>query len=144
MSSPRVKSASPGPPAWVTLSDKHSSCHHGPVKGDLLLWFNPSHPRIHGVYWLGWTMEPDALEKTPVGSPADEAAEGVEIDHASEKKLVRKLDRHIIPLIMLLYLLSFLDRWVNSALPWWNELLKVETEWILVMQDYMVWRKIWV
>lgn len=55
-------------------------------------------------------MEPDALEKTPVGSPADEAAEGVEIDHASEKKLVRKLDRHIIPLIMLLYLLSFLDR----------------------------------
>lgn len=31
-------------------------------------------------------------------------------DPAAERKLVRKLDRHIIPVIMLLYLLSFLDR----------------------------------
>ncbi|KAL8654294.1 MAG: hypothetical protein Q9226_003494 [Calogaya cf. arnoldii] len=33
-----------------------------------------------------------------------------EIDHVAEKKLVRKLDLHIIPIIMLLYLFSFLDR----------------------------------
>ena len=33
-----------------------------------------------------------------------------EIDHAAEKKLVRKLDLHIIPSVMLLYLFSFLDR----------------------------------
>lgn len=29
---------------------------------------------------------------------------------AAEKKLIRKLDLHIIPVVMLLYLLSFLDR----------------------------------
>lgn len=38
--------------------------------------------------------------------------EGVEIDHAAEKKLVRKLDLNIIPIVMLLYLFSFLDRQV--------------------------------
>jgi hypothetical protein len=32
------------------------------------------------------------------------------IDHVAEKKLVRKLDLYIIYLVMLLYLLSFLDR----------------------------------
>jgi hypothetical protein len=32
------------------------------------------------------------------------------IDHAAEKKLVRKLDIFIIPITMLLYLFSFLDR----------------------------------
>ena len=36
------------------------------------------------------------------------------LDPAAEKRLVRKLDRHIIPIIMLLYLLSFLDRSVND------------------------------
>lgn len=34
----------------------------------------------------------------------------LEIDHAAEKKLVRKLDFMIIPPVMLLYLFSFLDR----------------------------------
>ncbi len=32
------------------------------------------------------------------------------IDPAKERKLVRKLDLHIVPVVMLLYLLSFLDR----------------------------------
>lgn len=32
------------------------------------------------------------------------------IDPKKEKKLVRKLDAYIIPPVMLLYLLSFLDR----------------------------------
>ena len=32
------------------------------------------------------------------------------IDHAAEKRLLRKLDLFIIPPVMLLYLLSFLDR----------------------------------
>ncbi|KAG0638157.1 major facilitator superfamily domain-containing protein [Tuber brumale] len=32
------------------------------------------------------------------------------VDHEFEKKLVRKLDKHIVPMIMLLYLFSFLDR----------------------------------
>jgi hypothetical protein len=33
-----------------------------------------------------------------------------EIDPVAQKKLVRKLDLFIIPVVMLLYLLSFLDR----------------------------------
>lgn len=34
----------------------------------------------------------------------------IELTPADEKKLVRKLDLHLIPLIMALYLFSFLDR----------------------------------
>lgn len=37
----------------------------------------------------------------------------VEIDHAAEGRLVKKLDLHIIPIVMLLYLFSFLDRQVD-------------------------------
>jgi hypothetical protein len=37
---------------------------------------------------------------------ADEMPQGVD-----ERKLVRKLDVHLIPLIMCLYLFSFLDRY---------------------------------
>ena len=37
---------------------------------------------------------------------------------ADEKRLVAKLDFYIIPLIMVLYLFSFLDRFVS----WWNSL----------------------
>lgn len=33
-----------------------------------------------------------------------------EVDPIAEAKLVRKLDLYIIPVVMLLYLLSFLDR----------------------------------
>lgn len=32
------------------------------------------------------------------------------IDPKEERKLIRKLDIHIIPVVMLLYLLSFIDR----------------------------------
>lgn len=36
------------------------------------------------------------------------------LDPVAEKKLVRKLDTHIVPVCMILYLLSFLDRFVLS------------------------------
>ncbi|KAF7508551.1 hypothetical protein GJ744_009100 [Endocarpon pusillum] len=36
--------------------------------------------------------------------------ETLEIDAVAEKKLIRKLDLYIVPMVMLLYLLSFLDR----------------------------------
>lgn len=51
-------------------------------------------------------------EKTLAVPPPPKGYEGghPEIDPAKEKKLVRKLDFHIIPVVMLLYLLSFLDR----------------------------------
>lgn len=43
---------------------------------------------------------------------ADEEIEGQleEVDPVAETKLVRKLDIFLIPVVMLLYLLSFLDR----------------------------------
>lgn len=57
------------------------------------------------------TLEMKEL-KLADGTPADEERAGDFFDSAAEKRLVRKLDRHIIPIIMLLYLFSFLDRWV--------------------------------
>ncbi|KAL8701304.1 MAG: hypothetical protein Q9201_004975 [Fulgogasparrea decipioides] len=39
-----------------------------------------------------------------------DAAEPLEIGYMAEKRLVAKLDRYIIPIIMMLYLFSFLDR----------------------------------
>jgi len=49
-------------------------------------------------------------EKLANGRFAEEERSGISFDSAAEKRLVRKLDRHIIPIVMLLYLLSFLDR----------------------------------
>lgn len=57
-------------------------------------------------------MEHEKDETAQVGSLHRAAREGIEIDHAAEKKLVRKLDLNIIPIVMLLYLFSFLDRQV--------------------------------
>jgi hypothetical protein len=45
-----------------------------------------------------------ALEK------AGSIAEQLGVDAAYEKRLVRKLDIHIVPMVLLLYLFSFLDR----------------------------------
>ncbi|KAK1959841.1 major facilitator superfamily transporter [Colletotrichum sublineola] len=48
---------------------------------------------------------------SPGTSSPDMDARGPDpVDAAAEKKIVRKLDMHIIPLVMLLYLFSFLDR----------------------------------
>ncbi len=49
-------------------------------------------------------------QKSADGTFANEEGSEESFDPAAEKKLVRKLDRHIIPIVMLLYLLSFLDR----------------------------------
>lgn len=38
------------------------------------------------------------------------------IDKKKERQLVRKLDRYIVPVVMLLYLLSFLDRYIHTTL----------------------------
>lgn len=37
------------------------------------------------------------------------------IDKKKERQLVRKLDRYIVPVVMLLYLLSFLDRYYSQT-----------------------------
>lgn len=53
---------------------------------------------------LGQVLSPNLKPSVEAGS--------IEIDHVAEQKLVRKLDLHILPVIMLLYLFSFLDRHV--------------------------------
>lgn len=60
--------------------------------------------------------------------------ETLEIDHAAEKKLVRKLDLYIIPVVMLLYLTSFLDR-VNIGNA---RLYGMEKDLGLVGNDYLI------
>ncbi|KAI9803892.1 MAG: hypothetical protein M1825_001772 [Sarcosagium campestre] len=58
------------------------------------------------------------MEKSDIEIPSSEGnnksslslSGDLEIDHVAEKKLIRKLDLHIVPMVMLLYLLSFLDR----------------------------------
>jgi hypothetical protein len=52
--------------------------------------------------------EQTSMEHSPEKRGYDGGTVG--IDRAKEKKLVRKLDLHIVPVVMLLYLLSFLDR----------------------------------
>ena len=51
-------------------------------------------------------------EKATAVPPPPKGYEGgaPEIDPVKERKLVRKLDFHIIPVVMALYLFSFLDR----------------------------------
>jgi hypothetical protein len=49
--------------------------------------------------------------RTPASTKSDEIERQLgEVDPVYEAKLVRKLDAFIIPVVMLLYLLSFLDR----------------------------------
>jgi hypothetical protein len=54
----------------------------------------------------------EAMNPNHVGSShSDEVDRRLgEVDPAYEAKLVRKLDTFIVPVVMLLYLLSFLDR----------------------------------
>lgn len=64
-------------------------------------------------------MDDGAITKaTEAGYPAGEySGEYLEVDPQAEKRLVRKLDFHIIPIVMLLYLFSFLDRYVTPSSP---------------------------
>jgi hypothetical protein len=63
---------------------------------------------------------------------------------SEEKKLIRKLDLHIIPVVMILYLLSFLDRCVLPAC--WVTFIDAKDEIVstLGMLDSMAWNETWV
>ena len=55
-------------------------------------------------------------------SPSDDAsiASSADIDIKTDKALMRKLDRNIIPFIVVMYLFSFLDRgWCPDCRPIW-------------------------
>jgi hypothetical protein len=62
-----------------------------------------------GGDYLDKKVDSSALAETQGRSSGDFAATG-EFLNIDEKKLVRKLDLHLIPIVMLTYLLSFLDR----------------------------------
>lgn len=50
------------------------------------------------------------MQEKQTSGPYDSTKTIPEIDYVAERKLVRKLDRWIVPPVMLLYLFSFLDR----------------------------------
>ncbi|KAJ4342278.1 hypothetical protein N0V87_001264 [Didymella glomerata] len=62
-----------------------------------------------GGDYLDKKVDSSALAETQGRSSGDFAATGESLN-VDEKKLVRKLDLHLIPIVMLTYLLSFLDR----------------------------------
>jgi hypothetical protein len=56
---------------------------------------------------------PDHGEKTDAGvyeQPASHNSDTTSFDEKATKRLLRKIDWHLIPFLALLYLLSFLDR----------------------------------
>lgn len=69
-------------------------------------------PGQHDIDKRRAIMELEKDEIARVGSLHRPTREDVEINHAAEQRLVRKLDLNIIPIVMLLYLFSFLDRQV--------------------------------
>ena len=70
---------------------------------------NLEESKSHEVTAAGYSSPPSDTEaKAGNYTGSDEMILG----GAAEAKLVRKLDLHIIPVVMTLYLLSFLDRYV--------------------------------
>ncbi|OQO12515.1 hypothetical protein B0A48_03157 [Cryoendolithus antarcticus] len=55
-------------------------------------------------------MDEKGIRRAVTGDKTALESGSLAIDKVAERKLVRKLDVHIIPVVMLLYLLSFLDR----------------------------------
>ncbi|OQN98809.1 hypothetical protein B0A48_15155 [Cryoendolithus antarcticus] len=55
-------------------------------------------------------MDEKRISRPVTGDKTALESGSLEIDKVAERNLVRKLDIHIIPVVMLLYLLSFLDR----------------------------------
>ena len=56
------------------------------------------------------TMEKDRKHDPSLTTVPADVEEGAVIDPAAEKALVRRLDWNILPLVMAIYLVSFLDR----------------------------------
>ena len=59
--------------------------------------------------------EASVMKAAETAYSPDITGEQLEIDILAEKRLVRKLDFYIIPMVMLLYLFSFLDRCASAC-----------------------------
>jgi hypothetical protein len=67
-----------------------------------------------GEKYVHPTEDEDA-RRVSTATTYQEGQNGLQIDHNVEKKLVLKLDLHIAPIVMILYLIAFLDRYSSSS-----------------------------
>lgn len=65
--------------------------------------------KLHARFSMADSKNASTLQEQKVSETLDDGLPA--IDKKKERQLVRKLDRYIIPVVMLLYLLSFLDRY---------------------------------
>lgn len=63
----------------------------------------------HGIVGLDKTAI-DGLDKIAIDDRAAAAVAYPLIDEVAEKKLMRKVDLHVIPALTILFLMAFLDR----------------------------------
>lgn len=56
------------------------------------------------------SKERDSYDETHAPSTSSKQELDVSYDEAAAKRVIRKIDRHLLPFVTLLYLLSFLDR----------------------------------
>jgi hypothetical protein len=68
--------------------------------------------RLQARFNMSGSKNASTLEEKKVTETLDDGLPA--IDKKKERQLVRKLDRYIVPVVMLLYLLSFLDRYRTS------------------------------
>jgi hypothetical protein len=61
-------------------------------------------------------LQPGKIEPHHLHLSDNEQAEGSALDKDAEKRLLRKLDLHIIPILWLIFMLAFLDR-TNVYIP---------------------------
>jgi hypothetical protein len=66
--------------------------------------------RLQARFSMSTSKYASTLEEQKVAETLDDGLPA--IDKKKERQLVRKLDRYIVPVVMLLYLLSFLDRYL--------------------------------
>jgi hypothetical protein len=56
------------------------------------------------------TSNSSGHEKKPSSSPPDSTIEAPVLSPADERKLLRKIDLHVLPILFVVYVVSFLDR----------------------------------
>jgi hypothetical protein len=59
--------------------------------------------------------EVEDARRTSTATALHKGQDRLHIDHKDEKKLVLKLDIHIASIVMILYLIAFLDRYSSSS-----------------------------
>lgn len=91
---------------------------------------------------MGSDFENEKGTSVPVeGAELANAAATPVVDAETEKKLLRKLDIRIIPMVMWIYLMNFMDRGISTP-EISIVLLLMMIKSILAMPDYTAWKRI--